>query len=136
MKDAQSKPTNDQRLKLHWPQEHGKPAVVLVELQDSSGLAIASMSIPAEQLLQVTAQELDYQPLLTLEGCVSVISDKISLSQLGCQPIAIDQLVAEAVSPEMLDDEPQAAQHLSEFRTRLIKSLEHVDEAIVLLSKP
>jgi hypothetical protein len=136
MKDAQSKPTNDQRLKLHWPEEHGKPAVVLVELWDSSGLAIASMSIPAEQLLQVTAQELDYQPLLSLGGCLSIISDKISLMLLKNQPIPLDQLVADAVSPEMLEDEPEAVQHLSQFRIRLFKSLEHVEKAIASLPKP
>ena len=93
------------------------------------------MSIPAEQLLQATAQELDHQPLLSFQGCVSVISDVISLSQLANRPIPLDQLVADVVSPEMLEDEPEAAQHLSEFRTRLLKSLELVDQAIASLPK-
>jgi hypothetical protein len=139
MSIPQRKPTGDLLLKLHWPPETGALSGtqhVVVELQDTAGLVIASMSVLKEQLLAAIAQELDYQPLLSLEGCVSVISDAISLSYLKNRPIPLNQLVAEAVSPEMLDDEPEAQQHLAEFRTRLVKSLEHVDEAIALLSKP
>ena len=136
MKDAQGKPTNDLRVKLHWPLELGKPAVVLVELQDCSGLAIASMSIPTEDLLQATAEKLNHHPLVSIDGFAIAISDEISLSQLEIQPIALDQLIADAVSPKMLEDEPDAAQQLSEFRTRLLKSLELVEKAIASLPKP
>ena len=46
------------------------------------------------------------------------------------------QLVSQAVAPEMLQDEPEAAQILSKFRARLLKSLEHVEQAIASLPKP
>jgi hypothetical protein len=139
MNDATRKPTGDLLLKLHRPPEtvalNGAQYVV-VELQDTAGLAVASMSVLKEQLLSAITQELDHQPLLSLEGCVSIISDAVSLSQLENRSIPLDQLVADAVSPEMLEDESQAAQHLSEFSTRLLKSLEHVDKAIASLPKP
>ena len=49
--------------------------------------------------------------------------------------VGLDQLVAEAISPEMLEDEPEAAKMLSKFRDRLRKSLEHVEQAIASLPK-
>jgi hypothetical protein len=138
MSNPQRRPASDLLLKLHWPSETGALSgaqYVVVELQDTDGLAVASMSVLKEQLLLAITQELDHQPLLSLEGCVSAISDVISLSQLANRPIPLDQLVADAVSPEMLEDEPEALQHLAEFRTRLLKSLEHVDTAITSLPK-
>ena len=139
MSHTPGKPTSDLQLKLHWPPEQstlGEAWHVVVELQDSAGLAVASMSVLKEQLLSAITHELDHQPLLSLEGRVSVISDMISLSKLENRTIALDELVADAVSPEMLEDEPNAAQQLSELRTRLLKSLELVEQAITSLPKP
>jgi hypothetical protein len=138
MNDATRKPSGDLLLKLHWPPETGALSgaqYVVVELQDTAGLVVASMSVLKEQLLAAIMQELDHQPLLSLEGCVSAISDVISLSHLKNQPIPLDQLVADAVSPEMLEDEPEVLQYLAEFRTRLLKRLELVDQAIASLPK-
>jgi hypothetical protein len=139
MDDATRKPTSDLLLKLHWPPEAGalsRTQYVVVGLQDTAGLVVASMSVLKEQLLAAIAQELDHQSMLSLEGCVSVISDVISLSHLNNRPIPLNQLVADAVSPEMLDDEPEVRQNLAEFRARLLKSLEHVEKAIASLPKP
>ena len=138
MSNSPGKIASDLLVKLHWPAKQGSLSgdqIVVVELQDSAGLAVASMSVLMEQLLPAISQELEQQPFLSLEGCVSVISDVISLSQLKIQPIALDQLVADAVSAEMLEDEPNAAQQLSEFRIRLLKSLEFVEQAIATLPK-
>ena len=139
MSNPPRNPASDLLLKLHWPAEQSAlrgGQYVVVELRDSAGLAVASVSVLREQLLWAITQELDHQPLLSLEGCVSVISDVISLSHSENRPIAINQLVADAVSPEMLEDEPDAAQQLSEFRVRLLKSLELIEQAIASLPKP
>jgi hypothetical protein len=139
MSDAPTKLASNLLLKLHWPSETGARSgaqYVVLELQDTAGLAIASMSVLKEQLLLATTRELHHQPLLSLEGCVSVISDVISLSHFKNRPIPFDQLVAEAISPEMLEDEPEATHQLSEFRTHLLKSLELVEKAIASLPKP
>jgi hypothetical protein len=139
MSNTQRKPSSDLLLKLHWPSEQGAPSgaeYVVAELQDAGGLAVASMSVLKEQLLRAITQELDHQPLLSFDGCVSVISDVISLSQLENRSVALDQLVADTVTPEMLEDEPEALQLLAEFRGRLLRSLELVEQAIVSLPKP
>ncbi len=139
MINPQRKPASDLLLKLRWPLEQDALSgaqYVVVELQDTAGLAVASMSILKEQLLAAIKQELDYQPLFSLDGCVSVISDVISLSQLKNRLVPLNQLVADAVSPEMLEDEPEATQLLCQFRARLLKSLELVEQAIASLPKP
>ena len=138
MSNSQRKPASDLLLKLYWPSDEGAPngaPYVVVELQDAAGVAVASMSIPNEQLLRAITQELDHQPLLSLVGFVSVISDAITLSKVKNSSIAFDQLVANTVSADMLEDEPDAATMLAEFRSRLLKSLEHVDKAIASLTK-
>ena len=50
--------------------------------------------------------------------------------------ISLDQLVANAGSSDMLEDEPEAASMLAGFRSRLLKSLEFVEKAIASLPKP
>jgi hypothetical protein len=139
MKDAQSKPTNHLELKLHWPSDPGSVTgdqLVVAELQFVSGLALATMTVPSEQLLQAVAQNLACYALISLDGFVSVASKQLSEAFPKGHLVALDQMVADAVSPEMLEDEPEAAQHLAEFRNRLLKSLELVDQAIASLSKP
>lgn len=139
MSKPRRKPAGDLLLKLHWLPRRGAPSgaqYVVMELQDTVGVAVASMSVLREQLLAAITLEVDHHPLLSLKGFVSVISDVISLSEPEIQPIALDQLVADAISPEMLDDEPEATHMLSEFRTRLLKSLELVEQAIASLPKP
>lgn len=138
MSDAQIKPARDLLLKLHWPSEQETSAGtghVIIELQDASGLAVASMAVSSEQLLRAIARQMDHRPLASLDGMVVVTSDEASLSKLKNQPIALDQLVADAASPEMLEDEPEAIQMLAKFRTRLLKSLELVDQAITSLHR-
>jgi hypothetical protein len=139
MINPKRKRASDLLLKLRWPPETGALSgaqYVVVELQDTAGLVVASMSVLKEQLLPTIAQELNLQPLFSLDGCVSVFSDEVTLLQLENRTLALDQLVAHAVSPEMLDDEPEAAQQLSEFYGRLLKSLQLVEQAIASLPKP
>jgi hypothetical protein len=146
MNDASKYPSNGLVLKLHWPPDTDAQSgtrYVVVELQDTAGLVVASMSVPRDQLLQAFTRQLDHHPSVTLDGFVSAADgfelanfEEISFSQLKNPPIALDKLVADAVSPEMLDDEPEASKLLSEFHARLLKSLEFVEKAIASLPEP
>lgn len=75
-------------------------------------------------------------PTIELSGKVSVLFDDEFQRDDQTESIPLDQLVADAVSQEMLQDETDAAQILLKFRSRLLKSLEHIDEAIASLPKP
>jgi hypothetical protein len=139
MNDALKNPSHDLTLKLHWPSDQDQLADVpwvVVELQGGAGLRLASVSVPSEELMQAVAQKLAHCPLISPDGFVSVNSDDVRGVLPKGNAIPLDQLVAEAISPEMLEDEPEAAQMLSKFRLRLLKSLELVEQAIAALPKP
>ena len=139
MNDASKDPSRDLVLKLHWPPDEAVAAgahCVVVELQCVDGLAFASISVSSEQLLKAAAQKLAHYPLISPNGLVSIASDEIIEVMPDVHSTTLDHLIADAVSPEMLEDEPNAAQQLSEFRIRLLKSLEHIEQAIASLPKP
>lgn len=68
------------------------------------------------------------EPIIDIEGLVYVDDCDSDLSI--AEHTTLDALVARAVAPEMLQDEPQAAQLLMRLRQRLITALEHVNAAI------
>ena len=138
MNDALKEPTRELILKLDWPNGQnlfadGQRAVV--ELQSANSLTVASISAPSDQLLQAISQILKCYPLMSSDGLVSVATDGSAEPLPAAQTITLDQLIAEAISSDMLEDEPDVATMLAEFRARLLKSLEYVDQAIVSLVK-
>ena len=138
MNDASKNPSRDWLLKLYWPSVAGVQASgerIVVELQDSKGIALGTLSVPSDQLFEAVAQKLEGYPILSPHGFVSLESDELN-ETLSNQAIALDQLVAKAISPDMLDDEQNVAAMLSELSARLLKSIQHVDQALVSLPKP
>ena len=95
-----------------------------------------SLSISHEIGRHLTNASVRATSTIELSGKVSVLLDDEFQRDDQTESIPLDQLVANAVSPEMLEDEPDAAQQLSEFHSRLLKSLEHVEQAIASLPKP
>jgi hypothetical protein len=137
MNDALKNPPRDWLLKLHWPSDASVLVTgdrVIVVLQDSKGLALGNLSVPSDQLLQAVAQKLECYPILSPHGFVSVVSDELT-ETLSNDAISLDQLVAEAISPDMLNDEQNVETMLAELRARLLKSLEYVDQAIASFTK-
>jgi hypothetical protein len=108
---------------------------VTIELQDKSGRSVALMSVPDDQLQQELSRILKPCALISPEGLISATLEESTLEIGAIKAISIDQAIAEAISPDMLEDEPDAAQMLSKFRDRLLKSLEHVEKAIASLPK-
>jgi hypothetical protein len=137
MNDALKDPPRDWLLKLHWPSDASVLVTgnrVIVVLQDSKGLALGNLSVPSDQLLQAVAQKLECYPILSPHGFVSVVSDELT-ETLSNDAISLDQLVAEAISPDMPNDEQNVETMLAELRARLLKSLEYVDQAIASFTK-
>jgi hypothetical protein len=138
MNDALKEPSRELTLKLNWPSDQVRMANgqdVVVELQDANSLTIASLSVPSYQLLQAVSQKLKCYPLITPGGIVSVASDQTIQPLPPTQSITLDQLIADGISSDMLDDELNVAKMLSKLRTRLLKSLEYVEKAIASLPK-
>lgn len=79
--------------------------------------------------------ELNVSPSVNLDGTIYVSIDSDVLELPTGKAVYIDEFVCQAVQPDMLEDEPKAASMLAEFRTRLLKSLKHVDTALASLPK-
>ncbi len=108
----------------------------VIRVATTSGQNLLSMTITTEIGRHLTRALLQATPMIDVSGHLSIINnDEFQLID-EIETIPLDQLVADAVSPKMLEDEPEALQHLAEFRARLLKSLEHIDEAIASLPKP
>jgi hypothetical protein len=110
-------------------------SLIVFELSDARGSTLASVSMPSETINELLQPYLSIFVELQLDGTVSLDSDICAPALAPSTETDILQLVSQAVAPEMLRDEPQAAQMLSKFRDRLLKSLEHVEQAIRSLPK-
>ena len=94
-----------------------------------------SLSISREIGQHFTSALAQAAPSIDIDGSVTVMFDNEIQQTIQVASLAFDRLVADAIAPEMLEDEPKSAQMLAKFRNRLLKSLELVDQAIASLPK-
>ena len=115
--------------------EHYDTGEVVIRIATPSGQNLMSLSISHEIGQHITSALTKAIPSIDIDGGVTVMFDSEVQQTIQVATLALDQLIAEAISPEMLEDEPDAAQMLSKFRNRLLRSLELVDQAIASLPK-
>jgi hypothetical protein len=131
------KPSSGLIVKLRRSTDHlsvGTNEHVAIELQDTGGRSVALLSVPEDQFHQELSRILKPCVLMSPEGLISASWEESMMELDTIKAISIDQFIAEAISPEMLEDEPEAAQMLTKFRDRLLKSLEHLEKALASLS--
>ncbi len=107
----------------------------VIHVATPSGKNLLSLTIAHEIGQHLKSELNEVTPSININGSVSVVSDDEFQQANHATAVALDQLVADAVSPDMLGDEPDANKMLADFRIRLLKSLEHVEQAIVSLPK-
>ena len=122
-------------LSANQENEHGDTGEAVIRIATPSGQNLISFSITREIGLHIASAIIQATPSINIDGSVTVMFGDDVQQTAPAEIVDIDQLVAEAVAPEMLEDEPEAAQMLSKFRDRLLKSLEHVEMAIASLPK-
>lgn len=108
---------------------------IVLELSDARSSTMASVSMPSETINELLRPYLSIFVELQLDGTLSLDSEICAPTLATSTETDILQLVSQAIAPGMLEDEPEAAQMLSKFRVRLLKSLEHVEKAIASLQK-
>jgi len=107
----------------------------VIRIATTSGRSLLSISISPEISQHITSALAQATAAINIDGSViTIYDDEFQPSDHG-DAVPLDQLVAAAVSPDMLEDEPSASTMLSMFRTRLLKSLEVVEQAIASVSK-
>ena len=132
-------PRNLQRfsctLEIAVKQESDDAGENVIRLKTDSGQDLLSLSIAPELGQHIGAAYTGTNVFIGIDGNVSVVFDNEFQLRDRAAFVSLDQLVASAVSPDMLEDEPDAAAMLVELHGRLLKSLEYVDEAIASLVK-
>lgn len=107
----------------------------IIRVATTSGKNLLSLSISREIGQHITSALTQAIPSIDIDGNVRAMFEDENQQENQLAAVALDQLIAEAVSSEMLEDEPEALQMLSIFRLRLLKSLELVEQAIAALPK-
>jgi EAL domain-containing protein (putative c-di-GMP-specific phosphodiesterase class I) len=115
--------------------EHDDTGEAVIRIATPSGQNLMSLSIAHEIVQHMDSARAQATPSINIDGSVTVMFDDDVQQTIQVVPVGLDQLVAEAISTEMLEDEPDALRMLSKFRDRLLKSLEHVEKAVASLPK-
>jgi hypothetical protein len=115
--------------------EHDDTGEAVFHIMTPSGQNLMSLSISRELGEHFNSAQAQATPSINIDGSVTVMFDDDVQKTVQVATAALDRLVSEAIAPEMLEDEPEAAQMLAKFRDRLLKSLEHVEKAIGSLPK-
>ena len=112
---------------------HGDPETIYsLVLSNTDKVEIMRFALPRSFVDEIQRDTAGIELLMSLDGTVSIDSlDMSEPAQLAS--IGLDVLVARDVSPDMLDDEPNAAEMLSKLRERLLTALRSVDNAMVSL---
>ena len=112
---------------------HGDPETIYsLVLSNTGKIEIMRFALPRSFVDEIQRDTAGIELLMSLDGTVSIDSlDMSAPAQLAS--IGLDALVARDVSPDMLDDEPNAAEMLSKLRARLLTALRSVDNAMVSL---
>ena len=132
-------PRNLQRfsctLEIAEMQESDDAGENVIRLTTNSGQNLLSLSIAPEIGQHIAAACAEATASINIDGCVIVMFEHEFQPSCHAAAVPLDQLVASAVSADMLEDELDATAMLTEFRARLLKSLEYVDQAIASFTK-
>jgi hypothetical protein len=105
----------------------------MVAVRDENGYAVLAAHLPRELVDNVVLAQADVTVALALSG--DVYADFDAIDDHVRSPTAIDELVAQAVEPRMIEDEPKADALLQNLRRKLIAAVAAVDNALETLSK-
>jgi hypothetical protein len=121
-------------LEIASTQESDDVSENVMRVTTSSGQNLLSLLIAPEIGQHIAAAYAEATCSINIDGCVVVMFEHEFEPSVHAAAIPLDQLVASAVSADMLEDELDATAMLIEFRTRLLNSLEYVDLAIASLA--
>jgi hypothetical protein len=122
-------------LEIASMQESDDVSENVMRVTTKSGQNLLSLLIAPEIGQHIAAAYAEATCSINIDGCVVVMFEHEFQPSVHAAAIPLDQLVASAVSADMLEDELDATAMLTEFRARLLKSLEYVDQAIASFTK-
>ena len=101
-----------------------------LQLVDGTGQPVMTLRLSAQLIDPVVVTKLAHTISMAPDGTISVKVDGSAADWRHNEAGSIDTLVASAVQPSMLEDEPNALQLLATLRERLARTIALVDNAI------
>jgi hypothetical protein len=133
-----SKPASDMRLVFSAIAEKDQVDVgqagYELRLLDGAGTTAMRFTLPADMVEPVVFSETEIFISMTPSGSAAAFADA-NANEIRAVPITINELVASAVTPKMLEDEPDAVLMLQEMRDRLTSALKSVEAALKNMPK-
>ena len=107
-----------------------------VTIREVAGAPVLELRLPPDLVQHEESQHLGTRVVMSLDGLVSVQTEEPDSIRSTGNHLSIDKLVALAVEPSMLEDEPEAPQMMATLRDRLLRALQSVDAAVAKLVNP
>jgi hypothetical protein len=111
------------------------PDQATFEFANSEGTVVTLFSIPAETINTLLRPHLSTFAELQLDGTVLLDVELSAVFEAPLQKADILQLVTDALSPKMLQDEPNIRDQLNELRRKLTEAITVVDRTLADLDE-
>lgn len=120
---------------LFAAEEDGAAAIAGVsayklQLVDGTGRATLTLRLPADLIDSVIVSKMEYSISMAPDGAISGTIAGSSLDERHTELGSIDTLVADALQPSMLEDEPDGLRMLTSLRDRLARAIALAENAI------
>ena len=102
----------------------------VLSVVDKNGAVSLQLALSAYLIESVILSSLDVRVVMNPDGTLGSTADSIPDRVSDIATINLDDLVRQAITPQMLEDEPEAVQMLQALRERLLASLAAVESAI------
>ena len=101
-----------------------------LRLIDTSGMTAMRLALPADIVEPVVFAQREILVSMTPDGAVAAWPLDADVHNSPQKPIALDALVENAVTPQMLEDEPDAVRMLQTLHDRLKSAMSIVEAAL------
>jgi hypothetical protein len=111
---------------------HGDSYVASIKNRD--GIDVLTFRLPTDLVDQVVLARTGVAVSISLSGDVIADIESKAIDSAASQQLALDILVAQAIEPAMLQDEPEAGELLRSLRQKLETAIRAVDSALLKVS--
>jgi hypothetical protein len=112
------------------PESSAPGAFYTAAVADSDGLKVLTLSIPADLVESAVLTRCSVDVVVALSGEVTAEVECVDFCDPPRDRHGLDDLVARAVEPAMIEDEPEARELLKSLRQKLEMAIGAVDAAL------
>jgi hypothetical protein len=117
------------------PEPSAPGAFYTAAVADSDGREVLTLNIPADLVESAVLARCRMDVFVSLFGEVTADVECAAFNDLTPERLGLDDLVARAVEPAMIEDEPEARELLNSLRRKLEAAIGTVDAALSGIAK-